>query len=127
VVVFLGHPLRDRGLPGDERWDRLRGCIRGARRAERQARMRQRRVVPLRRQPRRCAPRRRHRGCKVRVLARLDDRVGAGRCVGVRVRTSDGWETLERIGRLRSSEGRTSRGSLPLRALIGSIDKEIGF
>jgi hypothetical protein len=44
------------------------------------------------------------------------------RCVGVRVRASYGWETLERIGRLRSSEGRTSRGSLPLRALIGSID-----
>jgi hypothetical protein len=42
--------------------DRLRGCIRGARRAERQARMRQRRVVPPRRRPRRCAPRRRHRG-----------------------------------------------------------------
>jgi hypothetical protein len=32
-------------------------------------------------------------------------------------------ESLERIGRLRSSEGRKSRGSLPVRVLIGSIDK----
>jgi hypothetical protein len=55
-----------------------------------------------------------------RVLARLDDRVGAGLCVGERVSASDGRETLGCIGRLRSSEGRTKQRQDTLTVLISS-------
>jgi hypothetical protein len=66
--------------------------------------------------------RRRQEECRgrARVLARLDDRVGAGRCVGERVSATDGRETLGCIGRLRSSEGRTKQRHATLTVLISS-------
>jgi hypothetical protein len=66
--------------------------------------------------------RRRQEECRgrARVLARLDDWVGAARCMGERVSASDGRETLGCIGRLRSSEGRTKQRQTTLTVLISS-------